>query len=725
MIVSGVSFESAPADAMAGYAAGETITVRVTFTESVNVTGTPFVYLNIGGVVRKAAYASGSGTAALEFAYRVQAADFDSNGVSLCSNETLDRGCGRIGLDGGSIQAALDEVVPSLALPALDDQADHKVDGTPMTFTPMPGAGMVGAPTGEVPSDWSLKPSGVGRAKGFRLLFITTGKRDATASDIATYNTFVQNAVGAGHTDIRAYKSGFRALASTEAVDARDNTGTTGTGVPVYWLNGNRLADDYADLYDGTWDDVTNRKNENGNAESDVSVWTGSSDDGTEAHDGQYSYALGSTATRADAMAGRLGSGQPLSGEILSQRLNSRPLYGLSQVLMAPALRVTALRVVSRPAAGDTYRIGETLALAATFGEKVRVRGTPRIALQVGERAVAARYASGSGTAVLRFEYVVRAGDRDPDGFDIAMDADRAGPFRLDGSTIRAVWDNADADLAWETSLAGANRLVDTDPLKAQSVSIVSSPASGDTYGVGETVTVRLGFGGQVRVTGKPHVWLNVGGAARRADYAGPAGEATESLDFSYTVQAGDFDGDGVAICSDAVGSAGCGRIHLNGGTIRAVTDGRDIGTGHPTQSAQSGHKVDGMPVSSTGDTAAPACPVEIRVPSDWSLKPSGVAAGGKFRLLFITSNTRNARSRKIGDYNSFVQSRAGAGHSAIRAYKSGFRVLGSTSSVDARDNTCTTGAGVRIHWLNSVKAADNYGDFYDGDWDDLDNRRY
>ena len=725
MIVSGVSFESAPADAMAGYAAGETITVRVTFTESVNVTGTPFVYLNIGGVVRKAAYASGSGTAALEFGYRVQAADFDSDGVSLCSNETLDRGCGRIGLDGGSIEAALDEVVPSLALPALDDQADHKVDGTPMTFTPMPGAGTVGAPTGEVPSDWSLKPSGVGRAKGFRLLFITTGKRDATASDIATYNTFVQNAVGAGHTDIRAYKSGFRALASTEAVDARDNTGTTGTGVPVYWLNGNRLADDYADLYDGTWDDVTNRKNENGNAESDVSVWTGSSDDGTEAHDGQYSYALGSTATRADAMAGRLGSGQPLSGEILSQRLNSRPLYGLSQVLMAPALRVTALRVVSRPASGDTYRIGETLALAATFGEKVRVRGTPRIALQVGERAVAARYASGSGTAVLRFEYALRAGDRDPDGFDIAMDADRAGPFRLDGSTIRAVWDNADADLAWETSLAGANRLVDTDPLKAQSVSIVSSPASGDTYGVGETVTVRLGFGGQVRVTGKPHVWLNVGGAARRADYAGPAGEATESLDFSYTVQAGDFDGDGVAICSDAVGSAGCGRIHLNGGTIRAVTDGRDIGTGHPTQSAQSGHKVDGMPVFSTGDTAAPACPVEIRVPSDWSLKPSGVAAGGKFRLLFITSNTSNARSSKIGDYNSYVQNRAGAGHSAIRAYKPGFRALGSTSSVDARDNTCTTGAGVRIHWLNSVKAADNYGDFYDGDWDDLDNRRY
>ena len=48
-----------------------------------------------------------------------------------------------------------------------------------------------------------------------------------------------------------------------------------------------------------------------------------------------------------------------------------------------------------------------------------------------------------------------------------------------------------------------------------------------------------------------------------------------------------------------------------------------------------------------------------------------------------------------------------------------GFRAVGSTSSVAARDNTCTTGTGVPIHWLNGNKVADNYGDFYDGDWDD------
>ena len=55
------------------------------------------------------------------------------------------------------------------------------------------------------------------------------------------------------------------------------------------------------------------------------------------------------------------------------------------------------------------------------------------------------------------------------------------------------------------------------------------------------------------------------------------------------------------------------------------------------------------------------------------------------FRLLFVTSTTRNASSTNISDYNSFVQGRAAAGHSLIRPFSSKFRVVGSTASVDAR----------------------------------------
>ena len=53
-------------------------------------------------------------------------------------------------------------------------------------------------------------------------------------------------------------------VGSTAAVDARDNTKTTGTGVPIYWLNGAKVADNYADFYDGSWSNEANPKDESG-----------------------------------------------------------------------------------------------------------------------------------------------------------------------------------------------------------------------------------------------------------------------------------------------------------------------------------------------------------------------------------------------------------------------------------------------------------------------------
>ncbi len=107
----------------------------------------------------------------------------------------------------------------------------------------------------------------------------------------------------------------------------------------------------------------------------------------------------------------------------------------------------------------------------------------------------------------------------------------------------------------------------------------------------------------------------------------------------------------------------------------------------------------------------------QTMVPGDWPLKPSGLSAGNQFRLMFLTSTTRNATSSNIADYNSFVQTRAAAGHTSIRSYSAQFRVVGSTAAVDARDNTSTTGAGVAIYWLGGAKVANNNADFYDGTW--------
>ena len=408
-----------------------------------------------------------------------------------------------------------------------------------------------------------------------------------------------------------------------------------------------------------------------------------------------------------------------------------RPLYGLSQVFRAPDPRTTQdIRIVST-APNGRYAFGEAIAVQATFSAPVAVRGVPGIDLQVGEKVAVARYVSGSGTDRLRFEYVIMLGDHDDNGIGLSLERDSESPFRLDGAAIVDAVAGAGIGVNLRrTTLTGGgrNHRVEARPPVATGVSMASSPASGDTYGVGETVTVRLTMREDVTVVlpGRPHVWLEVGGAVRRAEYSGPVGSATRALEFSYTVQEGDLDTDGVRLCSSDRPGIDCGRIHLNGGTIRAARGGLDAELGTPRQGAQAGHKVDATETIVT-EPLPTACSAEIGVRPDWALVPSGVGHGGKFRLVFITSSDRGAGDRgTIGTYNGYVQGRANAGHSAIRPYKSGVRVLGSTAAVNARTNTCTTGAGsgIVIYWLNGSKVADSYSDLYDGSWDDETNTK-
>ena len=179
--------------------------------------------------------------------------------------------------------------------------------------------------TQPVPSDWSLIPTGLTIGDSFRLLFVTSGTRNAASTDIGVYNTFVQeqaadaDATGSG-APIAEFSGKFRALISTSAKDARDNTGTntdintdtasvppgTDTEAPIYWLNGARVANNYGDFYDGDWDSIAGR-NQNGGSLSARNVWTGSNNDGIKHVSGSTSRAAGSNTVRV----GNYSRGQP------------------------------------------------------------------------------------------------------------------------------------------------------------------------------------------------------------------------------------------------------------------------------------------------------------------------------------------------------------------------------------------------------------------------------
>jgi hypothetical protein len=72
--------------------AGPPILFTVNLDETVVVTGTPRLQLDIGGVTRYAPYVSGSGTNALSFSYPVVAPDFDRDGITLVSPLDLNGG---------------------------------------------------------------------------------------------------------------------------------------------------------------------------------------------------------------------------------------------------------------------------------------------------------------------------------------------------------------------------------------------------------------------------------------------------------------------------------------------------------------------------------------------------------------------------------------------------------------------------------------------------------
>ena len=110
------------------YAAGETIEVAVTFSETVVVTGTPRLTLNLGGRSRTANYQDVTG-AAVRFAYQVVSGDNADYGVSIDANR----------LSGGTIRdGARNNAVLNHAPVAADSQ--HKVDGIKPTLATSDGA---------------------------------------------------------------------------------------------------------------------------------------------------------------------------------------------------------------------------------------------------------------------------------------------------------------------------------------------------------------------------------------------------------------------------------------------------------------------------------------------------------------------------------------------------------------------------------------------------------
>ena len=545
--------------------------------------------------------------------------------------------------------------------------------------------------TNEVLSSWSLKPTGLVAGDQFRLLFLSSTKRNASSADIATYNTFIQNLAAAGHADIRAYSAGFRAVGCTAAVDARDNTSTTGTGVPIYWLDGTKVADDYADFYDGSWDDEVNDKNESGTDAHDTSQaanypFTGCANDGTEEFAGATN-PRGLGATTGFVRVGRLNASgtlqDPIDGNDTAQTTDTRPLYGLSAVFEVATVDTTSPTLVS----ATVTSLGLGTVIRMDFDEKLKRPSGGQFPAAVVSLI----------TVTVDGVEVDLSALASTDGISVNLHLQAGAKIRSGQTVVIAYFDDTSGN----------------DPL------VFEDNAGNDV------ATFTTGMNGVPPVTNNSTVAPVAPGAPTGLT---ATANGSAQIDLSWTAPADNggrvITGYKIEVSSDA-GNAW--TTHLADTTSADTTyEHTGLAAGTTRHYRVSAINTIGTSAASNVDDATTGAGTNnTAVPNNWSLKPTGLAVGYQFRLLFLSSTKRNAQATDIAVYNTFIQTLAAAGHTDIRDYSAGFRVVGCTADTDARDNTSTnhtgtgTAKGVPIYWLDGTKAADDYADFFDGSWDD------
>ena len=239
--------------------------------------------------------------------------------------------------------------------------------------------------------------------------------------------------------------------------------------------------------------------------------------------------------------------------------------------------------VLYKGTSSDTYGLGEEIVVGVRFDTSVAVTGTPQVALTIGTQTRQANHTGLLSLMEPAFRYTVVATDSDADGVSIPANA-----LTLNGGTIKHSVDNTlNADLTHNAVAGSTSRKVDgssTTAPQVVSVTIHNLPASGDTYGVGENIEVRVRLDQLVAVTGTPQVALVIGAQTRQANFNSRVGY---SMFFRYTVVAADVDTDGISIVADA--------LALNGGTIKHSVDNTvNAILTHSAVAADSDRKVDG-----------------------------------------------------------------------------------------------------------------------------------
>ena len=567
-IISNIALNGATGIANNRLNAGDIVTVSATMSKIMYVNGLPQLALNIGTLAGttstvQAVYASGSGSANLNFTYTILAEQSDSLGISIPANSINYSRGGTISDVAGN---ALD-----LTRAALPNNANYLVDNTAPEY--------VYAATSTNGNQIILSyKEGLASAVPLASSFTVTvdGVVRAVTAVVSNGNKItlsLASAVSAGNQLAVTYNVPNNPVVDNLAIqDLAGNDAPPLSGAAVVNTVGDTTAPAVtltpATIQASRTSLVSVRSSEYGTAylvNSNVVV-NGLSSNITNAASNLWSSTVVNTpnntisintfglsdgtykAYSVDA-AGNLS--QASSGSVTVD--STAPT--INQVSITGATKMDGTII-----SGNTLPVGAIVTATLILSEAVKVTGTPQLGLNIGGSTnlggitVFARYASGSDSNTLLFTYTVSSGQTDTDGISLP-----ANSLQLNGGTISDAAAN-NAVLNYSGLTDNARFLVDAVAPTVGSITITAASGLRNNFlSAGDVVTATLTLADSVDplhpkttlVTGTPLLNLTIGSSAVKASYV--SGSGTNALLFVYTIVAGQDDSNGIAIPANAL----------------------------------------------------------------------------------------------------------------------------------------------------------------------------
>ncbi|MCK5111585.1 MAG: YbhB/YbcL family Raf kinase inhibitor-like protein [Arcobacteraceae bacterium] len=241
------------------------------------------------------------------------------------------------------------------------------------------------------------------------------------------------------------------------------------------------------------------------------------------------------------------------------------------------------IAITSNVGTDNIYQFGDEIIITALFNENVTVLKDTNISIKVGNTIRIATLKDVAGK-VVRFSYIVQDNDNDINGISVVANSIKGAIEDILGNKP------SEDDLSFSAINNAVSHQVSTTIAGIKSLNITSTPSSGGVYyGIGNDINITVEFSknitvANVDINNKPYIIINVGGIGKYAYLNSSNGS---NIIFTYKVQEGDLDNDGISVPKS--------DITLNTTTVKSDGVSANITYYDTELNDDSSHKVDGV----------------------------------------------------------------------------------------------------------------------------------